>query len=92
MKKYFELTFKNIIYKKSKQAFQKVNNIFIISLYSATQLWRRKFANIAKDYKDIKFAIANEEDYMVSLMKEFGLDESGEEFNVGCYMKGRKYK
>lgn len=58
----------------------------------ATQLWRQKVANIAKDYKDIKFAIANEEDYMTTMMKEVGLEDSPEEFNIGCVRDGKKYR
>ncbi|XP_052805252.1 protein disulfide-isomerase A4-like [Mya arenaria] len=58
----------------------------------ATQLWRNKFAAVAKDYKDIKFAIASEEEYINSLMVDFGLADSGEEFNVGCFKEYRKYK
>ena len=58
---------------------------------SATQLWRKKVADVAKDYKDIKFAIADDEEYMASAMKDFGLDDTGEEFNIGCYKDGKKY-
>ncbi|XP_045168058.2 protein disulfide-isomerase A4-like [Mercenaria mercenaria] len=58
----------------------------------ATQLWRKKVANIAKDYKDIKFAIANEEDYINTMMKEVGLEDSPEEFNLGCVKNGKKYR
>lgn len=58
----------------------------------ATQLWRKKVANVAKDYKDIKFAIANEEDYIGTMMKEVGLDDSSEEFNIGCVRNSKKYR
>ena len=61
------------------------------SFFSATQLWRKKVADIAKDYKDIKFAIADDDEYMASAMKDFGLDDTGEEFNIGCYKDGKKY-
>ncbi|KAH3795949.1 probable protein disulfide-isomerase A4 [Dreissena polymorpha] len=58
----------------------------------ATQLWRHKVAAVAKDNRDVKFAIANEEDYMTGLMKEMGLADSGEEFNIGCFKDFRKYR
>ena len=61
-------------------------------LFLATQLWRKKVANVAKDYKDIKFAIANEEDYIGTMMKEVGLDDSPEEFNIGCVRNSKKYR
>lgn len=61
-------------------------------LFTATQLWRNKVAAVAKDYKDVKFAIANEDEYITSLMKEFGLEESGEEFNIGCFKEMKKYR
>ena len=65
--------------------------IIFPDIIPATQLWRRKVADIAKDYKDIKFAIADDEEYMASAMKDFGLDDTGEEFNIGCYKDGKKY-
>ena len=64
----------------------------ILFLLSATQFWRQKILNVAKDFKDVTFAIADEEEYEEQL-KEFGLDDSGEEINVGCFDdKKRKYK
>nr|AXL95384.1 protein disulfide isomerase [Conus ermineus] len=56
----------------------------------ATQLWRHKIAEIAKDYKEIKFAVASDEsnDY---LLKQFGLEYSGEEMSVGIIADGKKY-
>jgi len=48
----------------------------------ATQLWRRKFAEIAHDYPDLTFAVADEDDQL-QLFSEFGFLESGEEFNIG---------
>lgn len=39
----------------------------------------------------MKFAIADEDEHS-HLMSEFGLDESGEEVNIGCYgPDGKKY-
>ena len=49
-------------------------------------------AAIAQDFKDVKFAIASEDEYITSLMKEFGLDESGETFNIGCFKEMKKYQ
>lgn len=57
----------------------------------ATQFWRHKIADVAKDFKDIKFAIADDQEYSASTMKDFGLDESGEELNIGCFKDGKKY-
>ncbi|XP_041365529.1 protein disulfide-isomerase A4-like [Gigantopelta aegis] len=58
---------------------------------TATQLWRQKIAAIAKDYKNITFAIANEDDYQL-MLKEFGFDDSGEEMNIGILGKdGKKF-
>ena len=47
---------------------------------------------VANDYRDITFAIADEEQYSDRL-KDFGLDDSGEDVNVGLLdEKDRKYK
>ncbi|XP_074659107.1 putative protein disulfide-isomerase A4 isoform X2 [Tubulanus polymorphus] len=56
---------------------------FSFSHRDATQMWRKKFADIAKDYPKITFAIADE-DGQSKLFKDLKLDESGEELNVGC--------
>ena len=48
-------------------------------------------AKIAKDFKNISFAIANEEDYK-NVIQEFGLEDSPEEINIGCFgLDGKKY-
>ena len=58
---------------------------------SATQFWRQKVLEVANDHRDITFAIASEQDFEDQL-KDFGLDDSGEEINVGCFDdKNRKY-
>ena len=58
---------------------------------SATQFWRQKVLEVANDHRDITFAIAQEEDFQDHL-KDFGLDDSGEEINVGCFDdKNQKY-
>ncbi|UJR37656.1 hypothetical protein I4U23_030353 [Adineta vaga] len=58
-----------------------------------TQYWRAKILKVANDYKTkYTFAIADEEK-MASLLKEFGLEESAEDVNVGCFDKdGLKYR
>lgn len=58
----------------------------------ATQFWRQKVLEVANDHRDITFAIASEQDFENEL-KDFGLDDSGEEINVGCFDdKNRKYR
>jgi protein disulfide-isomerase A4 len=60
--------------------------------FLATQFWRNKVLEVAKDHRDITFAIANEEDFQDKL-KDLGLDDSGEEISVGCFEeKGRRYR
>jgi hypothetical protein len=63
----------------------------IFFVIAATNLWRTKMAKIAKDFKNISFAIANEEDYK-NVIQEFGLEDSPEEINIGCFgLDGKKY-
>jgi|SRR6218665_270311 len=58
---------------------------------SATQAWRRKFADVAKMFPSLTFAVADE-DQNRDLVKEFGFDESSEEINVGLIdEKEKKY-
>ena len=57
-----------------------------ILLYSAldlsgTQYWRNKVVEVANEYRDFTFAIADEEEYEKQL-EDFGLDDSGEDVNV----------
>ncbi|WAQ94277.1 PDIA4-like protein [Mya arenaria] len=59
-------------------------NILCLAFYTVDWSFDYREA-VAKDYKDIKFAIASEEEYINSLMVDFGLADSGEEFNVGCF-------
>ncbi|CAF0781800.1 unnamed protein product [Adineta steineri] len=58
-----------------------------------TQYWRNKILNVANNYKDkYTFAVADEEK-MSGLLKEFALEESAEDVNVGCFDKnGLKYR
>lgn len=47
---------------------------------------------VANDYRDFKFAIADEEDYS-NRLKDFGLEDSGEDVNVALLDENeRKYK
>nr|XP_023648626.1 protein disulfide-isomerase A4 [Paramormyrops kingsleyae] len=55
----------------------------------ATQFWRSKVLEVAKDFPEYTFAIADEEDYADEL-KSLGLSESGEEVNVGILADGGK--
>ncbi|XP_069816479.1 protein disulfide-isomerase A4 isoform X2 [Dendropsophus ebraccatus] len=58
---------------------------------TATQYWRSKVLDVAKDFPEYTFSIANEEDY-ASELKDLGLDESGEEVNVAILdANGKKY-
>lgn len=58
---------------------------------SATQAWRKKFADVAKQFPSLTFAVADE-DQNRDLVKEFGFDESSEEINVGLIdEKDKKY-
>lgn len=58
-----------------------------------TQYWRTKILKVASKYVDkFRFAIADETKNSL-LLKEFGLEESAEDLNVGCYDKtGLKYR
>lgn len=58
-------------------------------LFVATQFWRSKVLEVAKDFPEYTFAIADEEDYGDEL-KSLGLSESGEEVNVGVLADGGK--
>ena len=61
-------------------------------LSSATQFWRKKVLQVANDHRDVTFAIADEQSFMEEL-KDFALDDSGEEVNVGCFDdKDKKYR
>ena len=60
-------------------------------IFAATQFWRNKIVEIAKDYPDMTFAIVDEDDFP-EMIKGFGFEDSGEEMNVGIMDKyNRKY-
>ncbi|XP_056155522.1 protein disulfide-isomerase A4 [Lampris incognitus] len=62
---------------------------FSFDYRKATQFWRSKVLEVAKDFPEYTFAIADEEDYSDEL-KSLGLSESGEEVNVGIFDDGGK--
>ncbi|XP_003967904.2 protein disulfide-isomerase A4 [Takifugu rubripes] len=62
---------------------------FSFDYRKATQFWRSKVLEVAKDFPEYVFAIADEEDYGEEL-KSLGLSESGEEVNVGILEDGGK--
>ncbi|KAK6492164.1 protein disulfide-isomerase A4-like [Huso huso] len=55
----------------------------------ATQFWRNKVLEVAHDFPEYTFVIADEEDYAEEL-KALGLSDSGEEVNVGILGDGGK--
>ncbi|XP_064409356.1 protein disulfide-isomerase A4 isoform X2 [Latimeria chalumnae] len=58
---------------------------------ASTQYWRNKVLEVAKDFPEYTFAIADEEDYS-SELKDLGLSDSGEEVNVAILDGGSKKK
>ncbi|XP_007428602.1 protein disulfide-isomerase A4 [Python bivittatus] len=57
----------------------------------ATQYWRNKVLEVAKDFPEYTFAIADEEDYS-SEIKDLGLIDSGEDVNAAIFDEaGKKY-
>lgn len=64
---------------------------FSFDYRKATQFWRSKVLEVAKDFPEYTFAIADEEDYAEEL-KSLGLSDSGEEVNVAILAEGgRKF-
>ncbi|XP_074844153.1 protein disulfide-isomerase A4 [Carettochelys insculpta] len=55
----------------------------------ATQYWRSKVLEVAKDFPEYTFAISDEEDYS-SEIKDMGLIDSGEDVNVAILDEGGK--
>ncbi|XP_078092578.1 protein disulfide-isomerase A4 [Mustelus asterias] len=57
----------------------------------ATQFWRKKVLDVAKDFPEYTFTIADEEDYS-SELSDLGLADSGEEVNAAILdVAGKKY-
>nr|XP_045016814.1 protein disulfide-isomerase A4 isoform X2 [Jaculus jaculus] len=58
---------------------------------AATQFWRNKVLEVAKDFPEYTFAIADEEDYATEV-KDLGLSESGEDVNAAILAEsGKKF-
>ncbi|XP_028918956.1 protein disulfide-isomerase A4 isoform X2 [Ornithorhynchus anatinus] len=55
----------------------------------ATQYWRNKVLEVARDFPEYTFAIADEEDYS-SEVKDLGLSDSGEDVNAAILAEGGK--
>ncbi|XP_060103743.1 protein disulfide-isomerase A4 [Heteronotia binoei] len=55
----------------------------------ATQYWRSKVLEVAKDFPEYTFAIADEEDYSTEI-KDLGLIDSGEDVNAAIFDEGGK--
>lgn len=72
---------------------QALNNyklpILSCSGFSATQYWRSKVLEVAKDFPEYVFAVSDEEDYS-SEIKDLGLLESGEDVNAAILDEGGK--
>ncbi|XP_049750142.1 protein disulfide-isomerase A4 isoform X1 [Elephas maximus indicus] len=60
---------------------------FSFDYRAATQFWRSKVLEVAKDFPEYTFAIADEEDY-ASEVKDLGLGESGEDVNAAVLDEG----
>ncbi|XP_007956713.1 protein disulfide-isomerase A4 [Orycteropus afer afer] len=60
---------------------------FSFDYRAATQFWRSKVLEVARDFPEYTFAIADEEDY-TSEMKDLGLGESGEDVNAAVLDEG----
>lgn len=58
---------------------------------SATQFWRNKVLEVAKDFPEYTFAVADEDDFATEV-KDLGLSESGEDVNAAILDEGgRKF-
>lgn len=64
---------------------------FSFDYRTATQFWRNKVLEVAKDFPEYTFAIADEEDYATEV-KDLGLSESGEDVNAAILDEsGKKF-
>lgn len=58
---------------------------------SATQFWRSKVLEVAKNFPEYTFAVADEDDFATEV-KDLGLSESGEDVNAAILDEsGRKF-
>lgn len=63
----------------------------VLAPISATQFWRNKVLEVAKDFPEYTFAVADEEDFATEV-KDLGLSESGEDVNAAILDEGgRKF-
>ncbi|XP_075414890.1 protein disulfide-isomerase A4 isoform X2 [Tenrec ecaudatus] len=60
---------------------------FSFDYRAATQFWRSKVLEVAKDFPEYTFALADEEDYAAEV-KDLGLGESGEDINAAVLDEG----
>ena len=72
-----------------------MGNIFFYKFLTiATEIWRQKIIEVAKnkENQDVQFAIAAEDSFKDDL-KLLQLDDSGEELNVGLWdADGKRYR
>ncbi|KAK2093203.1 hypothetical protein P7K49_029732 [Saguinus oedipus] len=62
---------------------------FSFDYRAATQFWRSKVLQLAKDFPEYTFAIADEDDYAREV-KDLGLSETGEDINAAILDESRK--
>lgn len=62
----------------------EIQEVYILSFLTDTQFIRNKILPVADKYRDITFAIANEEEFDEEI-KSLGLEDSGESVNVGIF-------
>ncbi|XP_014667681.1 PREDICTED: protein disulfide-isomerase A4-like [Priapulus caudatus] len=56
-----------------------------------TQFWRGKVLQVANDFRDITFAISDEDEFKDEL-KDLGLEDSGQDVNAACWdQSGKRY-
>lgn len=66
--------------------------VIILLTFVGTQYWRKKVLEVANLHRDFTFAIADEEEYQ-NRLKDFGLDDSGEDVNIALLdEKERRYR
>ncbi|KAK2502931.1 hypothetical protein MC885_011153 [Smutsia gigantea] len=64
---------------------------FSFDYRAATQFWRNKVLEVAKDFPEYTFAVADEDDFATEV-KDLGLSESGEDINAAILDEsGRKF-
>ncbi|KAM5205760.1 protein disulfide-isomerase A4 isoform 3-T3 [Hipposideros larvatus] len=64
---------------------------FSFDYRAATQFWRSKVLEVAKDFPEYTFAVADEDDFATEV-KDLGLSESGEDVNAAILDEsGRKF-